>query len=742
MVPTTADDRDHRVAVIVGVVGLLGVASVAVTQWGSTALAVPAGSTSLSSPVIVLAFAVAATVAERLGVHVLHGVQREDLTFLEIVVVASFLVLAPPWTVYAPLLGIALSQVIVRRPLVKQVFNLGSYTVAISAAYLTYLVVVGGDARFSTRGVIGLVVGMAVFAAINVGLLFVILRATIGVTVRDMVADFWTATLLMIGASIGVGAMAVAVAPVSPALVPFLLVPALALWHSYRAVADQRLERDRNVWLVALSGVLTEEGPLDELLAAAGSSICGAFGADECRVLLTPDDVAPYADILDGGAVELTPAQVPAGWTSGVVVGLQLGTGQTGALLLGSSRDVVGAWRLPPQDGPVLTTVAASVASAIRSIQHREALAAESSKLKAVVEHASDGIAVMNEAGAVRLWSPAMARITGISAQDAQSDAGGTAVVLGPLRELNRRRGLASVAGAEAASVTVSLTRPDGESRDLSVSIVLARPTDSGAPVSIFTVHDLTSQARADRLKADFIATISHELRTPLTPIKGYAQLLRTKGDAMSPERRYAALDLIAERADHMGRLVEDLLMASRASGSLGSKLATTPAQHDLRDVVQDAASTFPELAGRLVLELTDDMVPVYCDEVRTVQILSNLLSNAVKYSAPDSPITLRQCPTDFGDTHVRIQVVDHGFGIAEDDLDRVFQRFYRVEDAMTMRTSGSGLGLYIARELAAVMGGDLYVTSTLGVGSTFTLTLPRARTAPGETPLPIPRIA
>jgi signal transduction histidine kinase len=296
--------------------------------------------------------------------------------------------------------------------------------------------------------------------------------------------------------------------------------------------------------------------------------------------------------------------------------------------------------------------------------------------------------------------------------------------------------------GAEASSVTISVTRPDGESRDLSVSIVLARPTESGAPVSIFTVHDLTSQARADRLKADFIATISHELRTPLTPIKGYAQLLRTKGDAMSPERRYAALDLIAERADHMGRLVEDLLMASRASGSLGSKLATTPAQHDLRDVVQDAASTFPELAGRLVLELTDDVVPVYCDEVRTVQILSNLLSNAVKYSAADSPIVLRQCPTEFGDTHVRIQVIDHGFGIAADDLDRVFQRFYRVEDAMTMRTSGSGLGLYIARELAAVMGGDLYVTSTLGVGSTFTLTLPRARTAPGETPLPIPRIA
>ena len=742
MVPTTADDRDHTVAVIVGVVALLGAASLAVTGWASTALTVPAGSTSLSSPAIVLAFAVAATVAERVGVHVLHGAQREDLTFLEMVVVASFLVLAPPWTVYAPLIGFALSQVIVRRPFVKQAFNLGSYALATSAAYLTYLLVAGAGERFSARGVLGLVAAMTVFAAINTGLLFVIMRATIGVTVREMLADFWTTTLLMIGASIGVGAMAVAVAPVSPALVPFLLVPALALWHSYRAVADQRLERERNVWLVALSGVLTEEGPLDELLAAAGRSICGAFGADSCQVLLHPDDVAPYDALLDGAPVELTAALLPDTWSCGVVVALPLGPEAPGALLIGSAGEGGDGWHLPEKDAPVLTTVSASLASAIRSVQHREALASESSKLQAVVEYATDGIAVMSETGAVRLWSPAMARITGLSALDAQSGAAGAEAVLEPLRELNRRRGLTSVVGAEAATVTLSVTRPDGESRDLSVSIVLARPTESGTPVSILTVHDLTAQARADRLKADFIATISHELRTPLTPIKGYAQLLRTKGDAMTPERRSAALDLIAERADHMGRLVEDLLMASRASGSLGSKLATTPVQHDLRDVVTAAASNFPELAGRLEVELTDDPVPVFCDEVRTVQILSNLLTNAVKYSAPDSLITLRQCATEFGDTHVRVQVIDHGFGIAADDLDRVFQRFYRVEDAMTMRTSGSGLGLYIARELAAVMGGDLYVTSSIGVGSTFTLTLPRTGAATVEPTQPIRRIA
>ena len=102
----------------------------------------------------------------------------------------------------------------------------------------------------------------------------------------------------------------------------------------------------------------------------------------------------------------------------------------------------------------------------------------------------------------------------------------------------------------------------------------------------------------------------------------------------------------------------------------------------------------------------------------------------------------LRVCPPEFGDTHVRIQVIDQGHGISEDDLTRVFERFYRVEDSMTMRTSGSGLGLYIARELAVVMGGDLTVTSTLGKGSTFTLCLPRTPDAASTTDIPEARTA
>jgi signal transduction histidine kinase len=343
---------------------------------------------------------------------------------------------------------------------------------------------------------------------------------------------------------------------------------------------------------------------------------------------------------------------------------------------------------------------------------------------------------VLTAGGRVRLWSPALARITGVPEPLALLGGDEAPEALTALVAAATHDGTVTGSGpADVVARQLTFVRPDGESRDVTVAVVAARSGDGGEPVAILTVHDVTSQARADRLKSDFVATISHELRTPITPIKGYAQLLLARGDAMTPERRRAAYELIAERADHLGRLVEDLLMASRASGTLGSKLTTAPDHHDLRAIVSAATDSFPSLADRLVVEQPDGPVPVWCDSVRTVQIVSNLLSNAAKYSPEGSPVLLRVHPTEFGDSHVRVDVVDKGVGLAEADRERVFERFYRVEDSMTMRTSGSGLGLYIARELAAAMGGGLTVDSQPGQGSTFTVRLPRDEASAGALP-------
>ncbi|HET7900424.1 MAG TPA: ATP-binding protein [Candidatus Nanopelagicales bacterium] len=713
--------RRPSVTASVSAIALAGVLALMAGLALEPALPAPEGAPLWASPAAVLLFVVATAVAEIVRVPLMHEGAVEDLTFFEIVTVAAFLLLDPRWALVAPLAGLAVVQVVLRKAPVKAAFNLGSYAVATSAAVLTYLLVCGGEPQFALRGILGLLVGMGVFAIINTVLLAVILHAAQGASFRSVVTDFWALPVLMTFASISVGAVAVAVAPVSPALVPFTALPALALWYAFRSAAQQEAERERNTWLVTLSGILAEERPLGSLVEDAAEAVRKAFGAPQVALMM-PEE--PSASALVGACAEPVsdvPVElVPAGWSSATMAVLELGAGRHGVLLLGSGPD--SRWALGEGDAAVLTTVAASLSSSVRGIEHRDALTEESSKLKAVVEHITDGIAVIGSSGTVTLWSPAMARITGVSPAVATATSGTAPDPLSRLRSL-----AAGTRSRTAESVEVPITRPDGEQRDVAVNVVTARPGD-GDPIAVVTVHDVTSQARTDRLKSDFVATISHELRTPLTPIKGYAQLLLARYDKMSDDKREQALALIAERADHMGRLVEDLLMASRASGThtLASKLASAPTPHDLRDVVAEATSNFPYLGARLTVDQPLTAVPVFCDEVRAVQIVSNLVSNAAKYSPDDAPISVRIHPNEFGESHARVDVVDRGQGISADDLERVFERFYRVEDSLTMRTSGSGLGLYIARELAVAMGGSLTVSSSPGRGSTFSLALPR----------------
>ena len=723
--------RQPSVAASVTAIALGGAGITVLALAAAPHLPHPTDAPLWSSPVAVLAFVIATAVAEIVRVPLMHDGAVEDLTFFEIVTVTAMLLLAPSWALVAPLAGLAVAHLAMRKPVTKAAFNLGSYATATSAAVVSFLLVTDGASAFSLRGVLGLIVGMGVFAAINTVLLAVILHAAQGASMRAVITDFWALPVLMTFASISVGAVGVAVAPVAPVLVPFTLLPALALWYVYRSTAQQVAERARNVWLVSLSGQLAEERPLATLLSDAGEAVRNAFGAPLCQFVM-PEHVAAdsLASLCSDGPTSITTALLPEGWTSGVAVGLEFTDDRRGALLLGTDAVGRSRWTLLPQDAPLLTTVASSLSSAVRGIQHRDALVEESSKLKAVVEHTSDGIAVLDGTGAVEMWSSAMTRITGVTHADAIAD-GISPDALTALRAL-----AVAHSGARSEATQLTITRTDGEARDVSVSVVKARPGQGRERMTILTVHDVTAQARADRLKSDFVATISHELRTPITPIKGYAQLLLARGDDMTPEKRTHALTLIAERADHLGRLVEDLLMASRASGThaVPSKLSADPTPHDLCELVSQASQNFMALGERLALEQPFGAVPVFCDEVRTVQIVSNLISNAAKYSPEDEPILVRVLPSEFGDSMSRVEVIDRGQGISADDIERVFERFYRVEDSLTMRTSGSGLGLYIARELTNAMGGTLTVRSQPGQGSTFTLGLPRTHEGTGST--------
>ena len=241
-------------------------------------------------------------------------------------------------------------------------------------------------------------------------------------------------------------------------------------------------------------------------------------------------------------------------------------------------------------------------------------------------------------------------------------------------------------------------------------------------------VHDVTRIRQAERAKTDFVATVSHELRTPITPIKGYVEILQARGPNLSEDKRQDMLRIVAERADHLARLVEDLLLASRISSEPGGSAVVDMRREctDLAEAARRAAADWRRSPdSRLELELPDGPLEVDADPLRLVQVLANLISNAHKYSPTDQEVRLRVW-RDNG--WAMAAVADRGRGIPREELDRVFEKFHRVEDPMTMTTGGTGLGLYIARELTRAMGGEIEASSAPRRGSTFTVRLPIAR--------------
>jgi PAS domain S-box-containing protein len=381
-----------------------------------------------------------------------------------------------------------------------------------------------------------------------------------------------------------------------------------------------------------------------------------------------------------------------------------------------------GRVRLSGSQLTLLVPLASALGAAMRGAERREQLLAETSKLQAIADQSTEGILMVDGDGAVQMWSRALTDLTGVAGDDASGR---------PLAEVfdvpdPAEQRLLMLVTPERPKAVVELTirRADGEPRRIRLAHS-AVFTGEALVRDVVVVSDLTREYRTDRLKSDFIATVSHELRTPLTPIIGYIDLLRSRGDRMTPQKRRESLDLIADRATHLLRLVEDLLLASRI-GEADSDLTmhVSPGVHDLAAIVRQVLADLD--TPRITAHLPDGPVPVQCDEGRALQVVNNLVGNALKYS-PDTEeveVGLR-----LDGAHAHVVVSDHGRGIPSDQLAKVFEKFHRVEDPMTMSTSGTGLGLFIARRLAQAMGGDIGVTSTLNVGSVFTLTLSRTHT-------------
>jgi PAS domain S-box-containing protein len=331
-----------------------------------------------------------------------------------------------------------------------------------------------------------------------------------------------------------------------------------------------------------------------------------------------------------------------------------------------------------------------------------------------VLAHLGDGVFVVDREGVVQLWNQAAEAITGLRTT-----------------EVRGRRAEEAIPGWTTIATFVPVADRPGEGdeppgsetvpvdvagRELWLSIVAVALDDD----TVYAFRDATHDRRLEDLRSQFVATISHELRTPLASLHGAAITLREHD--LPTQTQDDLLEMIAEQSNRLANLVEEILVAAQLdSGSLRVVADTFDAEDLVRGVVMVARSRVGE--ETTIEVVMPSVVPkVHGDGERTRQVLLNLLDNAIKYSPSGGRIEVGLSAV--GD-RLRFSVQDQGLGIPLGEQERIFDKFYRLDPDQRGGIGGTGLGLYICRELVRSMHGRIWVESEPGKGTTFAFELP-----------------
>jgi PAS domain S-box-containing protein len=332
-----------------------------------------------------------------------------------------------------------------------------------------------------------------------------------------------------------------------------------------------------------------------------------------------------------------------------------------------------------------------------------------------VLETVGDGVFLVDGEGVIRLWNQAAEALTGLRRSDVVGRPAGE--VLPGWDDLAGRVPVAGAPGpASAETLPLDL---GGRERWLSISGV---GFDEG---TVYAFRDISEERALERMRQDLVATVSHELRTPLAAIYGSALTLNREDLPLERELHHRLLDVIVEESSRLADIVNDLLLASQLdAGRLEVHIEHCDA-HALAASVVEAART--HLPDGVTVELesgTNDLPPVAADEGQLRQVLGNLIDNAVKYSPDGGDVRIRLERT--GD-HVRFRVADQGLGIPPAEHGRIFEKFYRLDPHMARGIGGTGLGLYISRELVRRVNGRIWVEPNDVAGSVFYVEVPAA---------------
>ncbi len=337
-------------------------------------------------------------------------------------------------------------------------------------------------------------------------------------------------------------------------------------------------------------------------------------------------------------------------------------------------------------------------------------------KLETVLSGMIEGVIVTDAKGKIVLANPSLRKLFFID----KAPEGKT-----PL-EVVRNSAVQNIAdkvlkgGQRIAVEEISVNSPEEKFIKVSGVAIMKEKQIDGA---IFVFHDISELRRLERVRQDFVANVSHELRTPLSSIKGYSETLM--GDEIKPKERKEFLDIIYRESDRLANLINDLLDLSKIESG---KMAMVFMPVEIARVIRRSAGVLEKSARdksiNVEFDIPEGLPKALADENRLSQVFLNLLDNAVKYTPEGGSVKVSVIPQD---KYLQVDITDTGAGIPQGDLPRIFERFYRVDKARSRQLGGTGLGLSIVKHIVQGHGGQVWVNSELGRGSTFSFTVPKA---------------
>ena len=376
-------------------------------------------------------------------------------------------------------------------------------------------------------------------------------------------------------------------------------------------------------------------------------------------------------------------------------------------------------------DQRVLSAFTDQITISLQNARLARQLAEERYKIESILENSADGIMTIDPERRILSFNTSMERLTGWKRDEAigsycfemlklvGNDGADICQTRCPIAK-----------GAEGFfNLDGIITTKDGQKVDVGISYSLVHSSSGELLPTVVNLRDISRLRQVEHLRSMLLATVSHELQTPISIIKAYASTLARPDAQWDRQTINDKLRAIEEESDRLSELVRKLLYTSRLQAG---EFSLNRLLLDLPKEVQKVVRRFTGQTEihKIEADFPPDFPPVVADPEKIEEVLTNLVQNAVKFSPEGGIITIEG---EISENEALVTIADEGIGIPLRDQERVFERFYKVEDGSTKSAQGVGLGLYICRTLVEAHGGRIWVESDLGKGSRFTFTLPMA---------------